>query len=115
MQNNTTIKSESLGTVYPLQNLAENRVQALKSLAMLLLKELELLETLTPNGDSLMEKQEISLSNEVEHFESELIRTALIQTKGHQVLAAKLLGTKLTTLNAKLKRYEIDARNFRLT
>ena len=41
-------------------------------------------------------------------FETELIRSALIQTGGRQRQAARLLGTKVTTLNTKIKRYKID-------
>jgi transcriptional regulator with GAF, ATPase, and Fis domain len=37
-----------------------------------------------------------------------LIRQALEETDGRQVLAAKMLGLKMTTLNEKIKRYGID-------
>jgi Nif-specific regulatory protein len=75
------------------------------------MKELELLEALT-TPDEVIKNEEISLTDAVAHFESELIRTALIQTKGHQRNAARLLGTKVTTLNMKMKRYGIDCREF---
>lgn len=48
-----------------------------------------------------------SLSEEVRRFEIELITNALLQTHGHQQRAARLLGVKLTTLNGKIKRYDI--------
>ena len=38
----------------------------------------------------------------------ELIRSALIHTGGRQRPAARLLRTKVTTLNTKIKRYKID-------
>ncbi len=95
------------------QTVSVNRMKALKSLAELLLHELEYLENLGDRDDA--EKAQIgnlSLSSEVEHFEIELIRNALIQTGGHQRKAAELLNTKMTTLNAKMKRYGIDAHFF---
>lgn len=46
---------------------------------------------------------------EVRRFESDLIRCALIRTGGRQRRAARLLGIKAATLNAKIKRYRIDA------
>ena len=48
-------------------------------------------------------------SDEVRQFEVSLIRTALGRTSGSQTRAAKLLGFKPTTLNAKIKRYGIMA------
>ncbi|MGC2239191.1 MAG: helix-turn-helix domain-containing protein [Pyrinomonadaceae bacterium] len=95
------------------QRLTNNRVKALKSLAILLLHEVEFLENLTPNRNTNPSEDDIfTLANEVEHFEIELIRNALIQSRGHQLKAAKSLGIKMTTLNMKLKRYGIDARSF---
>jgi DNA-binding NtrC family response regulator len=48
-----------------------------------------------------------SLKVEVRRLEVRLIRNALSQTSGHQRKAARLLGVKATTLNAKIKRYKI--------
>jgi transcriptional regulator with GAF, ATPase, and Fis domain len=48
-------------------------------------------------------------SDEVRQFEVSLIRTALGRTSGSQTRAARLLGLKPTTLNAKIKRYGITA------
>jgi transcriptional regulator with GAF, ATPase, and Fis domain len=45
----------------------------------------------------------------VRQFEVSLIRTALGRTSGSQTRAARLLGLKPTTLNAKIKRYGITA------
>ena len=95
------------------QRLTNNRVKALKSLAILLLHEVEFLENLTPHKNIGSSEDSIfSLASEVESFEIELIRNALIQSRGHQLKAAKNLGIKITTLNMKLKRYGIDARSF---
>jgi DNA-binding NtrC family response regulator len=43
----------------------------------------------------------------VRRFECDLIRWALARTNGHQRRAARLLNIKVTTLNAKIKRYGI--------
>jgi DNA-binding NtrC family response regulator len=49
----------------------------------------------------------ISFYDEVSRFEIELIRRALEFTGGHQSRAAKLLGMNNTTLNSKIKAYNI--------
>jgi DNA-binding NtrC family response regulator len=51
--------------------------------------------------------QGISFYDEVSRFEIELIRRALEVTGGHQSRAAKLLGMNNTTLNSKIKVYNI--------
>jgi DNA-binding NtrC family response regulator len=114
MENNFEVKSTPLAEdSFSKQRLTDNRVKALKSLAILLLHEVEFLENLTPHKNADQSEVSIfSLASEVEHFEIELIRNALIQSRGHQLKAAKFLGIKMTTLNMKLKRYGIDARSF---
>ncbi|MCS6885686.1 MAG: sigma-54 dependent transcriptional regulator [Acidobacteriota bacterium] len=49
----------------------------------------------------------ISFYDEVARFEIALIKSALEQTGGHQSRAAKLLGLNATTLNSKIKVYNI--------
>jgi DNA-binding NtrC family response regulator len=49
------------------------------------------------------------LAEDVQRYEADLIRSALIQNHGHQVRTAKALGVKPTTLHAKIKRYGISA------
>lgn len=49
----------------------------------------------------------ISFYDEVSKYEIELIRRALELTSGHQSKAAKLLGMNNTTLNSKIKVYNI--------
>ena len=51
----------------------------------------------------------IDLAFEVSRFEKDLIRTALSRTGGRQRPAARLLGVKVTTLHAKIKRYGLQA------
>ena len=52
----------------------------------------------------------ISFYDEVRRFEIDLIRRALEQTGGHQSRAARLLGMNATTLNSKIKTYNISLR-----
>ncbi len=45
---------------------------------------------------------------EVQRFETHLIKMALAETGGNQSRAAKLLGIKATTLNSKIKLFNIE-------
>lgn len=81
---------------------ADARIAALKVLVLTLLTEIESLETRINTSDSPLNLQE-----EVHRFEAALIRVALTKTGGRQRRAARLLGTKVTTLNTKIKRYGI--------
>jgi len=84
----------------------EVQLGVLKEVALSLLRQLDVIKisTRSPKGDGR------SLHDEVRDFEIELINSALAQTHGHQRKAAGLLGLKVTTLNAKLKRYNIMSR-----
>jgi DNA-binding NtrC family response regulator len=53
----------------------------------------------------------VNFYDEVRRFEIDLIRRALEQTGGHQSRAARLLGMNATTLNSKIKAYNIQSRN----
>lgn len=53
----------------------------------------------------------INFYDEVRRFEIDLIRRALDQTGGHQSRAARLLGLNATTLNSKIKTYNIPSRS----
>jgi len=62
----------------------------------------------TPDSASAIDlSRGISFYDEVSRFEVELIRRALEFTGGHQSRAAKLLGMNNTTLNSKIKAYNI--------
>lgn len=84
--------------------LLDTRLSYLKILALSLLREIASAE----NKDEARDSNTIDLQAEVRRFETELIRSALIQTGGRQRQAARLLGTKVTTLNTKIKRYKIE-------
>lgn len=53
----------------------------------------------------------VNFYDEVKKFEIDLIRRALDQTGGHQSRAARLLGLNATTLNSKIKTYNIQTRS----
>lgn len=53
----------------------------------------------------------VNFYEEVKRFEIDLIQRALDQTGGHQSRAARLLGLNATTLNSKIKTYNILPRN----
>ena len=82
----------------------ENRIETLREVALTLLEKLESLQSARPEHT----EGSVKLCDEVQRFEVDLIRSALDRTGGNQVRAARLLGVKPTTLNAKLKRYKIS-------
>lgn len=53
----------------------------------------------------------VNFYDEVRKFEMDIIRRALEQTGGHQSRAARLLGLNATTLNSKIKTYNINLRS----
>lgn len=84
--------------------LAENiRIKLLKVLTLTLLRELE-----GVGVEPSCSREKFDLQSEVQHFEAELIRSALIMTGGRQRRAAKLLGMKVTTLHSKIRRYGLN-------
>ena len=79
-----------------------HNLDTLREAAITLLREVETLA-------SRQEPQPwLGLHEEVQRYESELIREALQRTRGNQRRAAKLLGVKVTTLNCKIKRLGIE-------
>jgi transcriptional regulator with GAF, ATPase, and Fis domain len=80
-----------------------SKATALKRLVHSLLVEVQSLDSI-PTVDF---KQGIDFYDEVRRFEIALIQRALAQTGGHQQRAARLLNMKVTTLNSKIKHYDI--------
>ena len=80
----------------------ESRLSSLRDVAVELLNAVDYLKQTTSTSD-----QRLNLEDEVRKFESDLIRAALVRTGGNQARAARLLGVKHTTLNAKIKRYQL--------
>ncbi len=83
---------------------ASVKLKTLKELTLALLQEVESFK-----GQGYLEnKASVNFADEVRRFETDLIRWALMRTGGHQRRAARLLNLKVTTLNAKIKRYRIQ-------
>src|SRR6185369_2644508 len=95
-ENGSTVETNGGGSV-------DVRLNTLRETVLALLDEVESLAISRPVDI----KRGARYSDEVRQFEVNLIRTALGRTSGSQIRAAKLLGLKPTTLNAKIKRYNI--------
>lgn len=71
----------------------------------------KLAHVLNSEGEGISDDIDISRGvnfyDEVRKFEVDLIRRALDQTAGHQSRAARLLGLNATTLNSKIKSYNL--------
>ena len=79
-----------------------SRLDDLRARVRSLLSELESL------GLPELEPEEgLNLDEELKRYEIGLIRAALDKADGSQTRAARLLGVKVTTLNTKIKRYQI--------
>lgn len=78
------------------------RVEILLDLTQALLREVVAL-----HGNEICGPKVIDLAKEIESYEADLIRGALMQTGGRQTQAARLLNVKASTLHAKIKRYRI--------
>jgi transcriptional regulator with GAF, ATPase, and Fis domain len=99
--------SDSVSALIHLQEASlDHRIETLREIALTLLEKLESLQCARPDRDG----GSVKLCDEVQRFEIDLIRSALDRTGGNQARAARLLGVKPTTLNAKLKRYKISIR-----
>lgn len=90
-------------------NSLEARIAALKHFYAALDQVLFLIET--PPGKSDLRKS-IDFYDEVKNFEISLIRRALRRSGGSQLRAAALLNLNATTLNAKVKSYSINCKNY---
>ena len=85
------------------------QVDQLVTLAQALATEIETLKAELSNDENNAPIDEgIDFYDVVERYEIELIRSALNQSGGNQVRAAKLLQLKSTTLHAKMKQYGLN-------
>ncbi|MEO7970667.1 MAG: helix-turn-helix domain-containing protein, partial [bacterium] len=84
-------------------NSSRQKITTVKQLAIRLLREVQAIREVEVR--SLGEG--VDFYEEVSRFEIDLIKCALLQTAGHQRQAARLLKLKVTTLNSKIKHYNI--------
>ena len=91
----------------------DGRLRRLVDLASSLMTEAQVLARDKAFADESKQLQSIDLGkgidfySEVQRFETALIKLALEQAQGNQARAARLLGLRATTLNSKIKVYEI--------
>lgn len=85
-------------------NILTEKIEVLREVTVALLDEVKSLGTLR----KVEILDGINFDEEVKSFEILLIERALEQTGGSQLRAARLLNLKHTTLNAKIKRYDIQ-------
>ena len=71
----------------------------------------EMIKLTEGTSDDIDISRGVNFYDEVRRFEIDLIRRSLEQTGGHQSRAARLLGMNATTLNSKIKTYNIDPRS----
>ncbi|HEX8686297.1 MAG TPA: helix-turn-helix domain-containing protein [Pyrinomonadaceae bacterium] len=83
---------------------ASVRLKTLREMALALVQEIESFK----GPGSFESRPSLDFADEVRRFEIDLIRWALMRTGGHQRRAARMLNLKVTTLNAKIKRYRIQ-------
>jgi transcriptional regulator with GAF, ATPase, and Fis domain len=85
-----------------------NKIAALQELAFQLLLELQAvreIQTVNLAGG-------IDFYEEITRFEIDLIKSALRMTHGNQTRAARLLNLNPTTLNSKIKHYNITVNGY---
>jgi transcriptional regulator with GAF, ATPase, and Fis domain len=108
-----TFESEELETAVSAEENSDsqasrNSIATLRELVLRLLCEVQCINDVGP----LTIENGFDFYEEVSRFEIDLIKRALMQTGGHQVRAAKLLNLKVTTLNSKIKHYNISLAGF---
>jgi DNA-binding NtrC family response regulator len=80
------------------------RLKKLRELVLAVIQEVDSLG----GGGSPDAKPGVDLSEEVRRFETQLILWALTRAGGRRRLAARMLNLKVSTLNAKIRRYRIQ-------
>lgn len=107
-----SVKSEILKSIASALRLESTDMNVIQSVKSEILKSIAF--TLRLESAPLLEISDlnalpkIDFYKEVEHFEINLIKQALIRMKGNQRAAAKLLNLSASTLNSKIKLYRIE-------
>ena len=110
LSSNKTVKLRLAVT----DNSSESRVKRLVDLASSVMREAQILardKVFTDESsrlNSLTVEAGVDFYAEVQRFEIALIRRALSESEGNQARAAQLLGLRATTLNSKIKLYNIE-------
>ena len=93
------------------QSIFPLRLKLLKDLACTIIKDFQAFNTASGPAPDFELEHGFNFYDEVRRFEIQLIVYALNKSDGQQRQAARLLGLKASTLNAKLKLYNISPRN----
>lgn len=114
MTSTTTWESTDVGRASATSNghketaSSRGKIGTLKELTLRLFREMQSIREV----NSVSVENGVDFYDEVRRFEIDLIESALLQTGGHQGRAAKLLRLKVTTLNSKIKHYNISLAAF---
>ncbi len=93
-----------------IQNLKDQQLNSLKSIASQILKQIEYIENIETAKRQLANGNGLHLYEILEQIEKDLISVALMKAGGNQTKAARLLKLNATTHNEKIKRLKIDYR-----
>jgi DNA-binding NtrC family response regulator len=102
LQNNSEKKQQLTGYIQEKSKNLHNT-----DLKEMLNEVLSTLESITAQEQFVL-SEEFNLMEHLQQYEADIIRHALRLTKGNQIAASKLLGINYTTLNSKIKRYQLD-------
>jgi len=102
-------KRPNVGYQRVVERAAPERIGRLKLIARKLLAELEVIDQVRSSSTI---RGKIDFYEEVKRFETELIFQALTHSGGHQLRAAQMLNMNPSTLNAKIKQYNIETNAF---
>ena len=112
MSHRESKQSQFSDQVVPLLNRTDfsaDSILKLRTLIAQLMAEVESLDEKSLPLSTHEESEPIDFYEETRRFEIALIKRALRQTNGHQVLAARLLNLNPTTLHAKIKQYGLKS------
>jgi DNA-binding NtrC family response regulator len=110
VRDGTAKADEALGLVSHEGEGADARLRVLRDAARSLSRAMRAVRTLELSSPAAVPDvgRGVDFYDEVRRFEILLIERALLHSGGSQVRAASLLGLKTTTLNSKIKGYNID-------
>jgi DNA-binding NtrC family response regulator len=89
--------------------LAEGRLEALRSLVLVFLRELDNLKKVLGPRRQRPWGDKIDLESEMAAIEIAIIKHALLRSRGNQAAAARMLSINPSTLHAKLKKHGITS------
>jgi len=89
--------------------LAEGRLEALRSLVLVFLRELDNLKKILGPRRQRPWGDKIDLEREMAAIEIAIIKHALLRSRGNQAAAARVLSINPSTLHAKLKKHGITS------